>query len=288
MPLGFETIPGEIALYTEPGDVLLHDCDLWHSAARATADDAARRHIRGGYYTGDKDGDGAREVFVKNAALATRAYQRGDSRGAALKIDLGCGAPSAQVQQQFGRLTTEHSAVDRAETTRLSVRSAYLQTVRPNLAGNTPAREANHSPGDSLQVRSARPRTEAVRSANIFVMNEVLQAVENRPYSRYTPRHQGGPTAKLIEQNRQALGLLRGNPPLAPALEMLAQHQVRGEVKRRPPLAQRRRSWAKRSEQLAQLAALTYVDQLNHSSNLQTDKAARAMPRRLTTSRHHR
>jgi ectoine hydroxylase-related dioxygenase (phytanoyl-CoA dioxygenase family) len=68
MPLGFEKIPGEIALYTEPGDILLHDCYLWHSAARATADDTVRRHVRGGYYVGDKDGDGAREVFVKNAA----------------------------------------------------------------------------------------------------------------------------------------------------------------------------------------------------------------------------
>jgi ectoine hydroxylase-related dioxygenase (phytanoyl-CoA dioxygenase family) len=68
MALGFEKIPGEIALYTEPGDVLLHDCYLWHSAARATADDTVRRHVRGGYYVGDKDGDGAKEVFVKNAA----------------------------------------------------------------------------------------------------------------------------------------------------------------------------------------------------------------------------
>jgi ectoine hydroxylase-related dioxygenase (phytanoyl-CoA dioxygenase family) len=68
MPLGFDKIRGEIAVYAEAGDILLHDSYLWHSAARATADDTARRHIRGGYYTGDKDGDGAREVFVKNAA----------------------------------------------------------------------------------------------------------------------------------------------------------------------------------------------------------------------------
>jgi hypothetical protein len=68
MPLGFEKIPGEIGVYTERGDIILHDAYLWHSAARATDDVATRRHIRGGYFTGDREGDGRREVFIKNAA----------------------------------------------------------------------------------------------------------------------------------------------------------------------------------------------------------------------------
>ena len=68
MPLGFEKIPGEIPVYTERGDVILHDAFLWHSAARATDDVTTRRHVRGGYLSGDPDGDGRREVFVKNAA----------------------------------------------------------------------------------------------------------------------------------------------------------------------------------------------------------------------------
>ncbi|MCD0449574.1 phytanoyl-CoA dioxygenase family protein [Actinocorallia sp. API 0066] len=68
MPLGFEKIPGEVAVYCERGDLLLHDAYLWHSAARASDDDTTRRHIRGGYFTGDKAADGSREVFVKNAA----------------------------------------------------------------------------------------------------------------------------------------------------------------------------------------------------------------------------
>jgi hypothetical protein len=50
MPLGFEHVPGEMAVYCERGDVLLHHSDLWHSAARATddGDGAIRRHVRGG------------------------------------------------------------------------------------------------------------------------------------------------------------------------------------------------------------------------------------------------
>jgi hypothetical protein len=68
MPLGFEKIRGEIPVYTERGDIILHDAYLWHSAARATDDASTRRHVRGGYLTGDPDGDGRREVFVKNAA----------------------------------------------------------------------------------------------------------------------------------------------------------------------------------------------------------------------------
>ena len=68
MPLGFEKIRGEIPIYTERGDIILHDAYLWHSAARATDDVATRRHVRGGYLNGDPEGDGKREVFVKNAA----------------------------------------------------------------------------------------------------------------------------------------------------------------------------------------------------------------------------
>ncbi|GAB2837638.1 hypothetical protein GCM10022221_41290 [Actinocorallia aurea] len=68
MPLGFEKIPGEVAVYCDRGDLLLHDAYLWHSAARASDDATTRRHIRGGYNTGDKSTDGSRETFVKNAA----------------------------------------------------------------------------------------------------------------------------------------------------------------------------------------------------------------------------
>ena len=68
MPLRFEKVPGEIPVYCDKGDVLLHDAYLWHSAARATDDETTRRHVRGGYYSGEKLGDGVREVFVKNAA----------------------------------------------------------------------------------------------------------------------------------------------------------------------------------------------------------------------------
>ncbi len=68
MPLRFEKVRGEVPVYCEKGDILLHDCYLWHSAARATDDVTTRRHVRGGYYSGDKLGDGKREVFVKNAA----------------------------------------------------------------------------------------------------------------------------------------------------------------------------------------------------------------------------
>jgi hypothetical protein len=68
MPLGFEKIPGELAVYCERGDVLFHDAYLWHSAARATTDDAVRRHVRGGWYSGDPDKAGGVEDFVKNAA----------------------------------------------------------------------------------------------------------------------------------------------------------------------------------------------------------------------------
>lgn len=68
MPLGFEKVPGEIAVYAERGDVIFHDAYLWHSAARATADDTVRRHLRGGYYAGERFpvGYGIGE-FVKNA-----------------------------------------------------------------------------------------------------------------------------------------------------------------------------------------------------------------------------
>jgi Phytanoyl-CoA dioxygenase (PhyH) len=70
MPLGFEKVAGEIGVYCDRGDVLLHHSDLWHSAARATddGDGGTRRHIRGGWYGGAKPAEkhGLHD-FVKNA-----------------------------------------------------------------------------------------------------------------------------------------------------------------------------------------------------------------------------
>ena len=70
MPLGFEKIPGEVAIYCDAGDVLFHDAYLWHSAASATETGAIRRHIRGAWFSGAPDPieDDYLEEFVKNAA----------------------------------------------------------------------------------------------------------------------------------------------------------------------------------------------------------------------------
>jgi ectoine hydroxylase-related dioxygenase (phytanoyl-CoA dioxygenase family) len=70
LPPAFEPVEGEVAVYARRGDVLLHHCDLWHSAARATEDPpgGVRRHLRGGWYTGEPlaAGHGVAD-FVKNA-----------------------------------------------------------------------------------------------------------------------------------------------------------------------------------------------------------------------------
>jgi hypothetical protein len=68
MPQRFEKVRGELPVYCERGDLLLHDAYLWHSAARATADDAVRRHVRGGWYSGTPDIGVTEADFVKNAA----------------------------------------------------------------------------------------------------------------------------------------------------------------------------------------------------------------------------
>jgi hypothetical protein len=71
MPAAFERVPGEVALYCESGDVLLHHCDLWHAAARATEDPpgGVRRHLRGSWFAGRRPAPGeAIEPFNKNAA----------------------------------------------------------------------------------------------------------------------------------------------------------------------------------------------------------------------------
>lgn len=67
MPLGFEKVRGEVPVYVEAGDVILHDAYLWHSAARATDDRSTRRHVRGSFYAGDRTQAAVHE-FVKNAA----------------------------------------------------------------------------------------------------------------------------------------------------------------------------------------------------------------------------
>ena len=70
LPPGFERVPGEVAVYQEEGDVLFHHADLWHGAARGTADGpaAVRRHLRGSWHAGTRlpEGHGT-DDFVKNA-----------------------------------------------------------------------------------------------------------------------------------------------------------------------------------------------------------------------------
>lgn len=68
MPLRFEKIPGEVGVYAERGDILFHDCYLWHSAAAATEISARRRHVRGSWFAGDRPGPSGPGDFVKNAA----------------------------------------------------------------------------------------------------------------------------------------------------------------------------------------------------------------------------
>jgi hypothetical protein len=71
MPLGFEKVPGEVGVYAERGDVMLHHSDLWHSAARATDDPplGVRRHLRGTFLGGRRLAPGELlEPFNKNAA----------------------------------------------------------------------------------------------------------------------------------------------------------------------------------------------------------------------------
>jgi ectoine hydroxylase-related dioxygenase (phytanoyl-CoA dioxygenase family) len=70
IPPGFERVPGEVAVYQERGDVLLHHADLWHGAARGTADGEAaiRRHLRGSWHGGVRlDVGHGTDDFVKNA-----------------------------------------------------------------------------------------------------------------------------------------------------------------------------------------------------------------------------
>ncbi len=70
MPLRFEKVPGEIAVYADRGDILFHDCYLWHSAALATDTEntTVRRHVRGGWYGGAVPDRYTEADFVKNAA----------------------------------------------------------------------------------------------------------------------------------------------------------------------------------------------------------------------------
>jgi Phytanoyl-CoA dioxygenase (PhyH) len=68
MPLRFEKVPGEVPLYAERGDILFHDCYLWHSAAVATDIESRRRHVRGSWFGGARPADFGDKDFVKNAA----------------------------------------------------------------------------------------------------------------------------------------------------------------------------------------------------------------------------
>lgn len=68
MPLTFDHVPGEIALYCQRGDLLFHDSYVWHSAARGTDDDSQRRHIRGVWCSGKENQTADPKRFIQPAA----------------------------------------------------------------------------------------------------------------------------------------------------------------------------------------------------------------------------
>ena len=67
----FDRLSGEIPIFAERGDLILHDYKLWHSAARGTANGLAgrRRHVRGAWHGGARaPKDLGTGTFYKNAA----------------------------------------------------------------------------------------------------------------------------------------------------------------------------------------------------------------------------
>ncbi|HBK18742.1 MAG: hypothetical protein EVA67_09590 [OM182 bacterium] len=67
----FNTVKGEVPVFAEQGDIILHDYKLWHAAARGTADGVhgRRRHVRGAWFGGDRlSSDHGIGTFYKNAA----------------------------------------------------------------------------------------------------------------------------------------------------------------------------------------------------------------------------
>lgn len=73
-PEQYQKVPGEVAVYCERGDLLLHHSHLWHAASRPSNDEAIRRHIRGKWCSGSPIAEGAWDGTMNNSA--TRASGR--------------------------------------------------------------------------------------------------------------------------------------------------------------------------------------------------------------------
>ena len=67
----FDHVNGEVPVFADRGDIILHDYRLWHAAARGTADGLSgrRRHVRGSWYAGERYAlDHGIGTFYKNAS----------------------------------------------------------------------------------------------------------------------------------------------------------------------------------------------------------------------------
>jgi ectoine hydroxylase-related dioxygenase (phytanoyl-CoA dioxygenase family) len=67
-PEGYGKVHGEVAVYCQRGDLLLHHSHLWHAASRPSNDDAVRRHIRGKWCSGRPIPAGAWDGTMNNSA----------------------------------------------------------------------------------------------------------------------------------------------------------------------------------------------------------------------------
>jgi len=173
-------------------------------------------------------------------------------------------AAAAQIQQQFSWFAAQNGTIQWPEMSMISFRTTQLQSVRSNLAGGTPTHEDHYSPSDLLKVRTIGPAVPTVSPPNVFVVNEELEAVHVGPDSGQAPRHEWRAAAQPIYQNRKTFGLLPRHSLTGPTLEMLAQHEMRGEIESGPPLAQGRCVRAKLRQEIAQLAPLAHVYRLDH------------------------
>ena len=95
-------------------------------------------------------------------------------------------------------------------------------------------------------------------------MDEVLESVEHGADARNPPRDQGRPRSQPGDQLCPSPRLLHCPALVRPAMEVLSENQVGGQVGGRPPLTQRGCIGAEVDQEITELATLSGVDRFSH------------------------
>src|SRR5690606_26301160 len=202
--------------------------------------------------------------------------ERLDRLRRAVDLDAGRAPPAVEHEHELLRVAGHPPGGPTAPGGDVAAAGGDERRPHPGPPQHERAEPAHRRPREVVEL-GVGAGTPADGPAHVLVVHEPLVGVEQRAQARHPPRHERRARPQPFDQGLVAPGpgpvpqaAPEAREPLAAQDDergprvALAQHQVGGEVQRRPALAQRRRPGPDLEEEVAERRPLTGVERLPH------------------------